>query len=586
MKNDVAVYLDLDNLLIGAIEANLRFDVDLILHHIKQITGGRVVLRRAYGDWRQRANMTRSLAAAGFELQSTVRLGSNSKNLADMQMVVDAMGTLVDRQEFNSYVLITGDRDFVPLVQALRRRGKQVIGVGVKHTTSQRLTQLCDAFIYYDAIAAEANKEVGEDLSEMIVRALDQLLHDMDRIPASLLKQRIQAISKGTFAHSPHGRRSFSKVLNEYPEILQLEQEGTTLFVRRPGDNSVQIQPTSQPVRRFSDDEVHDLLLNTIDVLLADESLVRASLFKQRMQELSDGAFDESLQGDKSFRKFLDRFPDLLAVEQEGSTLYVRRSDGSPSNGESTPVNKVSLKDATTLLRQVLDDLLLNQSQVRASLLKQRMQELGDGVFDEKQFGDDSFRQFLERFPDLVNVQWKGTTLMVVRPQHYVDPGDLHLQYRTSLKKSGLRVVPSESRLVILKDLITLLRRNNQLRWRQMVNALTGYYARNDRDDISKSFVNDVLRVARRAEVIDVQNGGSLAKAPVYLLLSGERGFQEAVKKCDLTYLSEIMKLNDLFDLEQASMALYEDIDHVRYLELLSKRDGDSGISSKKEPRA
>ncbi|MGD8857268.1 MAG: NYN domain-containing protein, partial [Chloroflexota bacterium] len=142
MTDDIAIFLDLDNLVIGAIEADLTFDINLVLERVQELSDGRIALQRAYGDWRQRANMTRALAAAGFELESTVRLGSNSKNLADMQMVVDAMSTLVDGQDFGTYVLMTGDRDFAPLVQSLRKRGKTVIGAGVKHTTSRRLVNV------------------------------------------------------------------------------------------------------------------------------------------------------------------------------------------------------------------------------------------------------------------------------------------------------------------------------------------------------------------------------------------------------------------------------------------------------------
>lgn len=582
MNNDVAVYLDLDNLLIGAVEANLRFDIDLILRHIKALTGGRLVLRRAYGDWRQRANMTRSLAATGFELQSTVRLGSNSKNLADMQMVVDAMGTLVDGQNLTTYVLITGDRDFAPLVQALRRRGKQVIGAGVKHTTSQRLVELCDDYIYYDNIAAEANQQIDQQMGDLIKRALDQLLQDKSRVPASLLKQRVQALSKGSFSHSPQGKRSFAKVLADYPEIVQLEQEGTTLFARRPGTVSPQLQPVPQPARRLSDSEVRQLLQSALDSLLQDRSHVRASLLKQQMQDLSQGAFDETLQGDKTFRKFLDRYQDLVTLEQEGSTIYILRTESALEPAPIVAQEGVSLDDARNLLNQAVEDLLVNQTQVRASLLKQRMQELSDGAFDESQLGDESFRHFLERFPNLVMVQRKGTTLMAHRPENYINPDELYLRYRSELKKRGLRVVPSELRLLILKDVVTLLSRNDRLQWRNMVDRLTEYYQQTDRAEVSKSFVNDVLRVARRARVIGIENGGSLAKAPVYLLLSGDRSFQEAVIKCDATYLREIRNLKNPFSLEQASVALYEDVTHLRYLQVLLNRysDGDSAIKS------
>jgi len=150
--NDVAIFLDLDNLVIGSRQAGLHFDIRRILNYLKEMTQGRIVLRRAYGDWRQNHTIPEELATVGFELQSTVRLSEVSKNLADMQMVVDAMDTLVDGHNFKTYVIMTGDRDFTPLVQGLRRRGKEVIGLGVKHTASQSLMDLCDHYLFYEDI--------------------------------------------------------------------------------------------------------------------------------------------------------------------------------------------------------------------------------------------------------------------------------------------------------------------------------------------------------------------------------------------------------------------------------------------------
>ena len=123
-SNDVAILLDLDNLVIGAKQINLSFDVNLVLEHIKKLTNGRIVLRHSYGDWRQDQQLMRDLATAGFVTQSAIRLNNFSKNLADMQIVVDTMETLIDGHQYSTYVLMTGDRDFTPLVQALRKRGK------------------------------------------------------------------------------------------------------------------------------------------------------------------------------------------------------------------------------------------------------------------------------------------------------------------------------------------------------------------------------------------------------------------------------------------------------------------------------
>ena len=577
MDNDVAIYLDLDNVLIGATEAKLSFDINLILDHITSLTNGRIVLRRAYGDWRQRANQTKALAAAGFELQSAVRLSNNSKNLADMQMVVDAMSTLVDGQEFATYVLVTGDRDFAPLVQALRKRGKQVIGTGVRHTTSQRLAHLCDHYFYYDQLVAAADQMMDDQLADLLQRAMDQLLQDKSRVPASLLKQRVQALSKGAFSRSALGKGSFSKLLASYPHIVQLEQEGTTLYVYRPQDSRPKAIIGKSSGTHIPEEEIRTLLIKALDELLADRDHVRASLLKQRMQDLSEGAFDETMQGDKSFRKFLDHYHDLVLVEQEGSTLYARRADSSSVNHPAAEVKPLSENEALALLQTAVSELLVDQSKVRASLLKQRMQELSNGSFDEEGLGYETFREFLAQHPELIQVQQKGTTLLVHRPENYIEPEELYLQYRSSLKKRGLRVVPSEIRLQILKDTITLLQHRPKIEWRQLVNQLVDYYVRSGREEISKSYVNDVLRVARRAMVVGVDNGRSLARAPVYLKINGQRAFQDAVIRCDVTYLKEMQDLTDPFNLEQASVALYENVGHVRYLKVLLSRFSENG---------
>ncbi len=577
MSNDVAIYLDLDNVMIGALEANLTFDINLILEYVEVLTNGRIVLRKAYGDWRQRAQLTRDLATAGFELQSAVRLSSNSKNLADMQMVVDAMSTLIDGQDYSTYVLITGDRDFAPLVQSLRKRGKQVVGAGVKHTTSQRLVHLCDHYIYYDQLAAAADQMMGDQLTDILQRSMDQLLQDAKRAPASLLKQRIQSLSKGSFSRSPQGKVNFSKLLLRYPQFVHLEQEGTTLYVRRPSAELSSTIKLGSSGQQLPESEVRDLLQRALDELQVGQNHVRASLLKQRMQDLSDGVFEETFQGDKTFRKFLDRYKDMVTVNQEGSTLYVRLAGSDGSALKTSSSEQLTAAEGKALLEAALDDLLVDQSRVRASLLKQRMQELSQNTFDESHLGDTSFRHYLERYPTLVQVQQKGTTLMVQRSVNFIEHEELHTHYRSELKKKGLRVVPSEARLLILRDIVSLLKHRPQMEWRQMVNHLGAYYLRLGQQDISKSYVNDVLRVARRAEVINVQNGGSLAKAAVSLQLEGERAFQDAVINCDLIYLQEIQNLETQFDLEQASIALYEDAGHVRYLKVILSRFSNNG---------
>jgi uncharacterized protein (TIGR00288 family) len=573
-------------LVIGAAEANLAFDVQLILKSVKELTSGRIVLRRAYGDWRQRQNMPKELASAGFELQATVRLSNVSKNLADMQMVVDAMETLIDGHNFSTYVLATGDRDFMPLVQALRKRGKQVIGIGIKHTSSQSLASLCDHYIFYEDLIQTSAVVEEEEAKILLEQALDQLLKDTNRVPASLVKQRMHALSHGVFNHSKVGKRNFRHFLAQYPELVTVMQEESTIYAMRPSARPLVPPPVVKMAESnylLSAAEREDLLRRALDKLLTEQPRVRASMLKQAMQELSDGVFDEVALGNRNFRQFLERYPELVTVEQVETTLYVTRPAAAEaaeailsSNGQ--PLSEERIEE---LLKRAVDDLLHGeQVRVRASLVKQRLQELTNGAFDESQQGDPSFRHFLERYPDLVGIQQTGSTLFVTHPQAQEEEDALHMRYRTALKKRGLRVVPPTARLAVLRDLVTTLRARPDIGWKELIDALLLHYQRQNNADISKSHINDVMRVARRAHVIEVLESESLASAPVKLHLAGVRSFQDAVMLCDACYLGEIQSLADPFDLNEAAVALYDTDSYARYLKVILNRYGNNGQAS------
>lgn len=241
--SDVAIFLDLDNITIGARDASLVFDVNLILDRIKAMTNGRIVLQRAYYDnQRQEHKVVRDLAMAGFVTQPAIALNNYSKNLVDMQIVVDAMDTLVDRHEFGTYVFITGDRDFTPLVNSLRKRGKQVIGVGVRHTASPSLIGACDNYIYYEDLVPDPPLSEAQ-LEKLIKAALVEVLGNSETgsVQASVVKEKMMDLSGGLFNNQHYGEASFSKFLTRFPHLLTIERVDTTTYVRRA---DVQSQPT------------------------------------------------------------------------------------------------------------------------------------------------------------------------------------------------------------------------------------------------------------------------------------------------------------------------------------------------------
>ena len=495
MNNDIAIFLDLDNIVIGATEVNLTFDVNTVLNAIRDMTNGRVVLRRAYGDWRQNKKMPKQLASAGFELQSAVRLSNSSKNLADMQMVVDAMETLIDGHNFSTYVLVTGDRDFLPLVQTLRKRGKQVVGIGLKHTTSQSLIDLCDRYIYYEDVANQMGHQTFGDVSDLLKQAVAELAGETGRVQASLVKERMQSLSQGAFGKSPQGKKNFSKFLGQFPQIVQLFHEGTTLF-----------------------------------------------------------------------------------VAPAGTQITINEAEKEADAVELTP------EQIEALLKKAVEELLSKQGRVRASLVKEYLRKATNGGFDENKLGDASFRHFLLRYPHLIQVQQSGTTVYVVNPEQEPVTNDLYLQYRSNLKKKGLRVVEHPVRLMVLRDLIEVLQSDPDSRWKQVVDDLAARYEVREGRNVSKSLIHDVIRLSKRAHVISQQGSQrSLAATPIRLELQGDKLFQEAVMRCDSAYLQVIEHLPEPFDLTQAALALYEDESYTRYLKVLHNRSHLNGNGSKPE---
>lgn len=233
MTNDVAIFLDLDNLVIGAKQAKLAVDLHLLIEKTTEVTNGRLVLLRAYGDSRQAQPYLKVLTELGFDFQPVVKMNTYVKNLADMKIVVEAMETLLDGHDFQTYVFVSGDRDFTPMVQTLRKRGKYVVGIGVKHTTSQNLASQCDQYIYYEEFLPKPSLS-QEDVESLLETSLNELLEKTQKVRASVLKQRMNENSQGTFIDSPTGEGSFRKFLENYPHIIKIIQEDTTTFVSKP----------------------------------------------------------------------------------------------------------------------------------------------------------------------------------------------------------------------------------------------------------------------------------------------------------------------------------------------------------------
>src|SRR5213595_2261448 len=145
----MAVFLDLENIAIGAHEAQFPpFDVRKVIERL--LLKGHIVVKKAYCDFDRYKTFKRGLHEAAFELIEIPHIRQSGKNSADIRMVVDALDLCYTKSHVDTFVIISGDSDFSPLVSKLRENAKTVIGVGVKQSTSDLFLNNCDDFIYYD----------------------------------------------------------------------------------------------------------------------------------------------------------------------------------------------------------------------------------------------------------------------------------------------------------------------------------------------------------------------------------------------------------------------------------------------------
>ena len=145
----IAVFVDYENLAIGVRDAKMgRFRMDLVLKRL--LEKGRIVYKRAYCDWGRFRDYKNDFQEASIELIDIPKKRISGKNSADIRMVVDALDLCYTKDHIDTFVIISGDSDFSPLVSKLRENAKTVIGVGVKNSTSDLLMSNCDEFILYD----------------------------------------------------------------------------------------------------------------------------------------------------------------------------------------------------------------------------------------------------------------------------------------------------------------------------------------------------------------------------------------------------------------------------------------------------
>src|SRR5881628_3281887 len=249
----MAVFLDLENIARGARDANYpSFEIQKVLERL--LLKGHIVVKKAYCDFDRYKDFKRGLHEAAFELIEIPHVRQSGKNSADIRMVVDALDLCYTKSHVDTFVIISGDSDFSPLVSKLRENDKTVIGVGVKRSTSDLLIANCDEFIFYDDLVREKRKpaarkppakslvageahppakkgdeERRQEAVELITATVEALLAERgaeEKIWGSMVKQALKRRKPG-FAESYYGFRSFNGLLEEAERrgVLGLERD-------------------------------------------------------------------------------------------------------------------------------------------------------------------------------------------------------------------------------------------------------------------------------------------------------------------------------------------------------------------------
>ncbi|MEW6672466.1 MAG: NYN domain-containing protein [Thermodesulfobacteriota bacterium] len=248
----MAVFCDFENVAIGVRDSKYaQFDIAKVLERL--LLKGNIVVKKAYCDWARYQEFKSTMHEASFELIEIPHVRQSGKNSADIRMVVDALDLCYTKEHVDTFVIVSGDSDFSPLVSKLRENNKTVIGVGVKNSASDLLIANCDEFIYYDDLVrhkkprgktpavkgrpkpprapkskeAPAADDKRQEAWDLIVETYEALLQERgeeEKIWGSMIKQALKRRRPG-FNESYYGFRSFGALLEgaQAQGILELE---------------------------------------------------------------------------------------------------------------------------------------------------------------------------------------------------------------------------------------------------------------------------------------------------------------------------------------------------------------------------
>ncbi|HVT61177.1 MAG TPA: NYN domain-containing protein [Thermoanaerobaculia bacterium] len=233
-ERKIAVFCDFENIALGVRDSEIsKFDIGLILERL--LEKGKIIVKKAYADWERYSDYKRPFHEAAIELIDIPQKYYSGKNSADIKMVVDAMDLSYSKEHLDTFVILSGDSDFSPLVSKLKENNKYVIGIGVKNSSSNLLVDNCDEFIYYEDVWRDAqkgpkldglNKKTTEAFSLMVESIQALLRENKDVLWGSMIKQTMQR-KRPSFNEGYYGYSTFSELLEdaERKNIIKLKKD-------------------------------------------------------------------------------------------------------------------------------------------------------------------------------------------------------------------------------------------------------------------------------------------------------------------------------------------------------------------------
>jgi uncharacterized protein (TIGR00288 family) len=234
-EHTLAVFIDFENLALGFRgKKDKRFEIQKVLERL--VEKGKLIVKKAYADWADYAEYKKPLHEAAIELIEIPKRALTGKNSADIRLCVDALDLCYSKEHIDTFVIVSGDSDFSPLVSKLKENGKRVIGLGMKESSSNLLVNNCDEFIYYEDLERPLGipPKIEQDLPEkkkeafqLLVDSVVALVRENKEVLWSSMVKETMKRKKPSFNESYHGYRTFSDLLEDAEKegIIQLRTD-------------------------------------------------------------------------------------------------------------------------------------------------------------------------------------------------------------------------------------------------------------------------------------------------------------------------------------------------------------------------